>query len=264
MDVVFQEHPLVWLGESWFRNVPTIIQWENIPLMEVGKFEQAGFTTRIAVFHSDGTKIAVVNGSQIYLTAEGKNAQMRLRYEPGLTACELEGRTIFELRREGAAALRATAELHAPEGMFIRTSTACLDIIGQIAGGKYVGPSGFLINKCFAWDMPIGIHITKNIVGIGTAGGPYPKIIGQVSGAEEGETWIGKRLDDNGNVITPEGKVDIHVGKGAITAPPDAPPGFSIPDEPRVRISHKAKEGNRGAENQAASTQDPPPSGSKS
>lgn len=245
MDLVFQEHPLVWLGESWFRNVPTIIQWEDVPLMEVGQFEPGGYSTKFAIYHSDGTKIAVVKGSQFYLTAEGQSAQLTLRHPPGMTVCELEGRTIFELRREEAAALKTTAELYAPEGVFIKTSDACLDIAGRIASGNYTTPNGFTLKKCFAWNMPIGIHITKNIVGIGTRGGPYPNLIGEVYGADEGATWFGQRLDDEGKLIDPVDKYEVHVGEGPINLPPDAPPGMSIPSRPQAVIITEFRAGDQ-------------------
>src|SRR5690242_20668530 len=109
MNVIFQSHPDVVIGSNTFRNVPTIIQFEVTPLIEVGKFEPAGFTTRIAVYHNDGTKIAVVKGSQVYLTDEGRKASVTPRYEAGLTVCELEGKPIFELRRTSAAALKGWA-----------------------------------------------------------------------------------------------------------------------------------------------------------
>jgi hypothetical protein len=179
------------------------------------------------------------------LTDEGKSAQLKLRHPQGMTVCELEGRTIFELRRQAAAALKTAAELYAPEGVFIKTDDACLNIAGRIAGGNFTAPNGYTLTKSYAWDMPIGIHITKNIVGVGTRGGPYPNIVGQVYGADEGATWFGQRLDENGNLIDPIDKYDVHVGEGRISLPPDAPSGFSIPDAPQVVVITETKAGDQ-------------------
>jgi hypothetical protein len=124
MEVVYQSHPDITIGATTFRNVPTIIQFEDMPLMEVGRFVDAGFTTKFHIFHSDGTDLAVVKGAQIYETAAGKLTKIHLRHEPNLTVCELEGRPLFELRRRGAASLNGWAELYAPEGVLVKTADA--------------------------------------------------------------------------------------------------------------------------------------------
>ena len=61
-SLVFQSHPDVVIGSNTFRNVPVILQYENTPLLEVGKFEPAGYTARFCVFDDAGNKIAVVEG----------------------------------------------------------------------------------------------------------------------------------------------------------------------------------------------------------
>jgi hypothetical protein len=76
MELIYQNHPSVVIATNTFVNVPTIIQFEDVPLLEVGKFADAGYTTRLAVYHNDGTKIAVVKGSRIFLTEEGKKANL--------------------------------------------------------------------------------------------------------------------------------------------------------------------------------------------
>lgn len=43
-----------------FRNVPVILQFEDVPLLEVVEFESAGYSVQFAVYHSDGTKLAKV------------------------------------------------------------------------------------------------------------------------------------------------------------------------------------------------------------
>ncbi|MCH8830267.1 MAG: hypothetical protein IID45_11885, partial [Planctomycetes bacterium] len=87
MEIIFQEHPEVHIGGCVFRNVPVIIQHKDTPLLEVGKYEPAGFTTRFPVYHSDGTKIAVVKGARIFLTEEGKRASVTLRNPADMTVC---------------------------------------------------------------------------------------------------------------------------------------------------------------------------------
>src|SRR6266496_126205 len=157
MDVIFQESPVVEIATNKFINVATIIQWEDVPLMEVGQFEVAGYTTRFAIYHNDGTKIAVVKGSQMYPTEEGERASLKMRHEPNLTACELEGRTIFELRRTGAAALKGTAELYAPEGVFIKANDA--DLSALLGDGTHLQVGGLHLSNGEFVGHEIGIHM---------------------------------------------------------------------------------------------------------
>lgn len=48
--ITFQAHPDVIIGSNTFRNVPTILRYEETPLLEVGKFEPAAYAARFAVF----------------------------------------------------------------------------------------------------------------------------------------------------------------------------------------------------------------------
>lgn len=170
MDVIFQSHPDIMLGSNMFKNCPTILQYESEPLLEVGKFEDAGYTTRFSVYHSDGTKIAVVKGARIFPTEEGKRAKLELRHEPLLTVCELEGQPILELRRRDAAALKGWARLYAPEGVLIKADDA--QSIAQLRNGKSLLLLGGLVMSDSVIDgCQIGIHVTSTGMAIGVGGG---------------------------------------------------------------------------------------------
>jgi hypothetical protein len=172
MDLLyFQDSPEVEIGGNKFINVPTIIQWEDEPLLQVGKFVEAGYTIKYKVFHSDGTPIAIVKGSQVYITDAGRKAAVKTRSEDKgtLTVCELEGKTILEMRRKHANQLKGWAELHAPEGVLIkvtdRDTSALLGTGGQLVTGN-VRTSG----STFEGNQ-IGIHLTKSGVALGSGGG---------------------------------------------------------------------------------------------
>ena len=93
--------------------MPTILQYDETPLIQVVRAAEAGFTTEIPVYHSDGTYLAKVVGSQIYRTADGEKAGVTLRHPGHATVCEMNGKTLFELVREDAAALKnASRALH--------------------------------------------------------------------------------------------------------------------------------------------------------
>src|SRR5215203_476716 len=106
MEVFFQTHPAIEIATSIFIGTPVVLQFEDTPLLEVVRFIDAGFTTRFPIYHGDGTKIAVVVGSRIFVTEEGKAAKITRREESHLSVCELEGKPIIELRRTKAAALK--------------------------------------------------------------------------------------------------------------------------------------------------------------
>jgi hypothetical protein len=119
-SLIYQETPIVHLAGNTFVNVPTVLQYDQTPLIQVLRAAEAGFTTEIPIYHSDGTYLAKVVGSQIYPTADGKKAGVTLRHPEHATVCELDGKTIFELIRQDAAALKTRAELYTPDGSFIK------------------------------------------------------------------------------------------------------------------------------------------------
>lgn len=123
MQVVYSEHPVVEVGTNKFVNCPVILQYNDIPLLEVGKFVDAGYTIRFPVYNESGIKIGKVVGSQFYPTEEAEQARIQVRHEPNLTAFHLDGKPILELHRKGAAALHGWAELYAPGGVLIRATT---------------------------------------------------------------------------------------------------------------------------------------------
>ncbi len=160
INLIFNEAPSVKFATNTFINVPVILQYETTPLIEVVKAEKAGFTSQIQIYHSDGTYLAKAKGTQLYLTEEGKKAELNLRHLPGITVCEREGKTIFEIRREGPAALKAQAELFAPDGTFLKCVDA--EMLKLFSADKPLKLQGIvLINSIFS-DSRIGVWIGKD------------------------------------------------------------------------------------------------------
>src|SRR5262249_8167695 len=81
---------------------------------------EVGFTTRIPIYHADGTYLAKVVGSQLHLTKDGEKTGLRLLHPQGRTVCDLDGRTLFEIHRQEAAALKTHAELFTPDGYLVK------------------------------------------------------------------------------------------------------------------------------------------------
>lgn len=141
-------------------------------MLEVGKFASAGYTYRFPVYDSGGTKIAVVDGARIHLTGDGEKAKITPRHEQNLTAYELEGKTILELRRMNAAALRGWAELYTPEGILVIARDAQTAAIAR--DGRPFGVAGITISGQTVNGAPIGILVRRQgesiSVGVGVSG----------------------------------------------------------------------------------------------
>ena len=168
MEVFFSQHPDVVIASNRFIGVSTILQFENTPLIEVGKFVKAGYSAKFSVYHSDGTKIAVVKGRQIYRTEEGKAAKFSMRYDHELTACELEGKPILELRRDGPAALRGWAQLYAPEGFLVEikpadsvTPVLLPKITDLLRNESLTLPGNAVLERCTFSNFMIGMLVCR-------------------------------------------------------------------------------------------------------
>ncbi|MBW8014833.1 MAG: hypothetical protein FVQ82_01480 [Planctomycetes bacterium] len=160
--LVFQEAPVIELAANIFTNVPIIMQYDKTPLIEVVREVNVGFNIEIPIYHSDGTYLAKVKGSQIYPTDDGIKAGVKLRHPDKMTVCEIDGRTVFEVERQEAAALKTQAELYTPDASFIRCSNSDLagyvldDDESQLQIGVLM-PQGEYID-----GFRIGIHILKD------------------------------------------------------------------------------------------------------
>ena len=161
-SLIFTEHPEVTLAGNHFIRVPTILMFEDTPLLEIEKIPEAGFTTKYSIFHSDGTYLAKVVGSRLFLTADGAKAGLALRHPAGMTVCELGGTTLFEIRRRDAAALNTQAELYSPTGQFIKASDNGLDLFKQLAGKDSLRIGGITMSGCTVGGCSIGIQLYRD------------------------------------------------------------------------------------------------------
>jgi hypothetical protein len=119
-ELIFTSAPVMSLATNTFVNVPIILQYEDVPLIQIVKVQPAGFTTQIPIYHPDGTYLAKVVGSRLFLTHEGENAGLSLTYPNNMTVCKLDNKVLFEIIREEAAALKTHAELFTPDGYFVK------------------------------------------------------------------------------------------------------------------------------------------------
>ena len=167
MELIYQTTPTVTLSTNTFINVPTILQFDDTPLISIVKEENLGFTSEIPIFHADGTYLAKVRGTRVFPTEAGKKAGIVMRSLPSLTACELDGRTLFEIAHQQGDAFRAQAELYTPNGYFIKSTQADLPSLLK-SDGTALNIGGMRMTNCSFSGVRIGIWLKSDgNIGIG-------------------------------------------------------------------------------------------------
>jgi hypothetical protein len=170
-DFTWVSIPEVKLGTNTFRDVPIILQYEDDPLIEFVTSDRNASEFTAPIFDGDGEKLGVLKGAQLYLTEPGKKADLKLRHHQDVSAIELGGQTLMELRRNGAAAVALEAELFAPTGYLIRgLSAQRVSLVGP-KGEVDLGLGGPVMGNSVFTGCQIGIRIRQNRVDIGLGGG---------------------------------------------------------------------------------------------
>ena len=154
------------LATNTFIDVPIVLQYEDTPLIQFVQEEAAGFTTEIPIFHSDGTYLAKVRGSQLYATEDGKKAGVTVTHPDKMTVCKLGDQVLFEIRRHDAAALNTRAELYTPDGFFLKCAdTPDMALLDMSANGLQIG-SCYMEGNTFS-GCRIGIWVKRDSFAIG-------------------------------------------------------------------------------------------------
>lgn len=159
--LIFSESPRINIAANTFIRVPTILQYEDTPLIEVIKLQEAGFTTQIPIYHPDGTYLAKVVGSRLFATPDGERASLTLEHPHRKTVCKLGERVLFEITREEAAALKTHAELYTPDGFFVRCSDSPQPELYTDSGDALQVKGVTMIGNVFS-GCRIGIWIRKD------------------------------------------------------------------------------------------------------
>lgn len=158
--LVFSRSPAVTFATNVFVNVPTILQFDDTPLISIVQEEKLGFTSEIPIYHSDGTYLAKVRGTRIFETDGGKKAGLTLSHPQGMTVCTLDGKTIFEIHHQPGNAFKTTAELFAPKGYFVKSSDAVPFNMGKPGEPLQVG--GLMMSHCMIQGARIGVWLRSN------------------------------------------------------------------------------------------------------
>jgi hypothetical protein len=161
MELVFQSSPEIILATNKFINVRIPLKYEEIPLIEVIKEQEIGFTMQIPIYHSDGTYLAKVRKNRIYPTEAGKKANIRLINEVGKFICTLDNKQIFELVHGVGDEFKANAELYAPDGYFVKCSDNPKPELFDVKGNAIRVGGLTMIGNVFE-NLSVGIWLRKD------------------------------------------------------------------------------------------------------
>ena len=160
-SLIFQTTPKVTIATNTFVNVPIILKYEDLNLIEIVREENLGFTTQIPIYHQDGTHLAKVTGTRMYLTEDGKKAGLKVEKHNLLWACSMNGQTLFEIQQQAGDSFKTTAELYTSDGYFVK----CTDspIPGLIdTSGSAIKLGGIAMSGNYIQGCRIGLLIEKN------------------------------------------------------------------------------------------------------
>jgi len=169
-SLVFHNHPAIELSTNTFINVPVILQYDELPLIEVVQTQDAGFTTQIPIYHPDGTYLSKAVGARLFLTEEGQRADLILEHPDRVTVCKLGEKILFEIHRRDAAALRTQAELYTPDGRFVKCSQSPTPELYSADGSALTIRGGIVMSGNTFHGCRIGIWVKSDgSVAIGCA-----------------------------------------------------------------------------------------------
>jgi len=160
-SLVFIKVPIVTLSTNKFVGIPVILKYEDTPMLEIINEQGIGFTTQIPIFHSDGTYLAKVRGNRVFLTPEGKKANIVLEQPMGKTVCKLDNRILFELTHGVGDEFKADAELHTPDGYFLKCDNTPMPSLIN-ANNTALKVAGVTMSGCTIQGFKVGIWLKKN------------------------------------------------------------------------------------------------------
>ncbi len=160
-ELIYHSSPAVTFCGNTFINVPTILQFDDTPLISVVREQALGFTTEIPIYHSDGTYLAKVRGNRVYATDDGRKAGVTISQRPQLWVCEVGGRTAFEIHQQAGDAFRTTAELYTPTGYFVRAGDAPMPQLITATGSALQVGGVMMMGNLFS-NLRIGVWLHSN------------------------------------------------------------------------------------------------------
>jgi len=168
-ELIYHPTAAVTFATNTFVNVPTILQFDETPLVSVVREEKLGFTTEFLLYHADGTYLAKVTGTRMYATGDGLAAGVKIRQLPQMWVCTIDGRIAFEVRHQPGEAFRVQAELHTPTGCLVKVDEGPKPQLYSATGGALQIGGVTMVRNMFQ-GCRIGVWIRSNgsvAIGVG-------------------------------------------------------------------------------------------------
>jgi hypothetical protein len=159
--LVYQSSPIVTLATNRFINVPIVFQYESTPMIEVIKEAELGYTSSIPIYNQDGTYLAKVKGTRIFSTEAGSKAGLVIQKYSDRTVCKMEKKVLFEIFHQAGDAFKIYAELHTPDGFFVKFEDDPLPKLIDISGGM-IKVGGTIFGGNTFENLRIGIWLKKD------------------------------------------------------------------------------------------------------
>lgn len=160
-ELIYHSSPAVTFATNTFINVPTILQFDDTPLVSIVREAALGYTTEIPIYDADGIYLAKVRGTRVYATKEGESAGVAIRQLPAMWVCTVAGRTAFEIHYQQGEAFRMQAELNSPTGYLVKVDDAPKPQLYS-ASGEALQVGGLTMLGNVIQNARIGVWIRSN------------------------------------------------------------------------------------------------------
>lgn len=160
-ELIYQPTPIVVVATNVFINVPTILQYEKIPLIEMVEEVKLGYTTSFSIYNSDGIKIAKVRGTRIFPTDDGKDSGLEIAKHSEITEVKLNGSSIIEIQHHKGEAFRIFADLYTPDGYLVRVNNNPQPTLIDTSGNS-ITIGGVIFSNNRIANVNIGILVNSN------------------------------------------------------------------------------------------------------
>lgn len=146
------------IATNLFTRVETILRVDDQPVIYLADSVSTSRSLAIDLFSADGERVAVSKGSRLHLTRAGEKMGLRVRKEPGLWACEGNGRVFYEVRFKGPASLAVEAEMYSPSGKMLRIASSKSSIVELKTNALQIFDELGMYENQFV-GLSTGIHI---------------------------------------------------------------------------------------------------------
>lgn len=161
-ELIFNQTPVINIASNTFINVPIILRYEDINLIEVVRKQTFGYYTKIPIYHSDGTYLGVARNSRFFPNSKGEKANVIIDKYFGLWICKMNGKELFEIRQQTGNLFKTTAELYTNDGSFVKVEK---DASLYLKNGINIMGAHFRGNTFSG--VSVGIHATKRGISVG-------------------------------------------------------------------------------------------------